>query len=748
MHNIFNIRLISVLVISTVLIMSIFVGVRFYLSKLEFDRNLDVQVEQIANRIASSVKPSIWSIYSKSIERSFSEEFASAVLDSELNGDYVAAIVVYGRFGHIYMGKLKNEYGVFIPYNDSLRPSVLQKADLIRDFPIKFNSMTLGKVELFIDTSVFEQKQRDALIIEFIQIGLVSVFFVLVLFYAIKRTLMGPMGRLQVARKAFDSMGEAIAFTNAEGVIYDTNPAFRSITKLMKDDAQNKNINDFFPGKLEKMKSRESGNFFSSWEGETECQYGSDTSIPVWLTISSVESSRNKDIITKEFVFLFQDISSRKEAEQKLEKLAFFDPLTDLPNRQYFENELETSIHAVSRSHSKIGLIFLDLDHFKHVNDTLGHAAGDEVLVKIARRFKSRIREADFLSRVGGDEFTVLVRDISDSQQVASLAIELNKIAAEPIIVQGIEFKSGASIGVSMYPDDASTASELVKNADIAMYHAKEKGRDQFSFYSEDLNGKVERYFALKNKLDLALIKQEFELYYQPKMDLFENRIVAAEGLIRWASPDGEIIRPDVFIPLAEETRQIIPIGQWVIEQAVEQLARWSNTRFSNLGLSVNLSPVQLYDEHLITFLTDVLNSQGVDAAKLEIEITESAIIQDAEKAVEVLHKIKALGIKLSLDDFGTGYSSLSHLRMLPVDTLKIDRSFMVGAKQGNDSGAILTSIIKLAEMLSIDVVAEGIEDQQHLDFLKSQKCLLGQGYYFSPPVTLSEFQKLDLAFL
>ncbi|MCW8884813.1 MAG: EAL domain-containing protein [Motiliproteus sp.] len=743
--NIINLRLIAVLVTATVLIMAVFEAYRIYLGQKQFERSLEVQVQQIAERISSSVKPSIWSVYSKSIERSFSQDFASAILDSELKSEYLVAIVVYGNFGQIYMGKVKVDEGIYAPYEDARREQLLQQSDLLKSYPIKFETMTLGKVELFIDTSVFRQDQQEQLILELLQAAIISVFFVMVLFYAIKRALLAPMGRLQIAHRTFEHMGEAIAFTNVDGKIYDTNPAFRQITNLSGEQLHNCNIQDLFPGKLEKVIPMSSVPFGNShWEGEAECHCANTEAVPVWLTISRVDDSDSSREGSKEFIFLFQDISSRKEAEKKLERLAFFDVLTDLPNRQYFENELETSIHMMNRSHQKLALLFIDVDHFKHVNDTLGHAAGDEVLVEIARRFKSRVRESDFISRIGGDEFTILLKDVEDTQQVARLAQELNEIAAEPIVIRGIVFKSGASIGISVYPEDASNASELIKNADIAMYHAKEKGRGQHSFFSSDLNAKVESYFELKNKLDLALINNEFELHYQPKVDLFSHRTVAAEGLIRWFTSDGRKIGPDSFIPLAEETRQIIPIGRWVLEQAASQLARWSSDEnFQDLELSVNLSAVQLYDDSLIGTLQKLIEDYGIDPTKLEIEITETAIMQDTDLAIHILKKIKREGIKLSLDDFGSGYSSLNHLRLLPVDTLKIDRSFMAGAKEGNVSGSILTSIIKLAERLSIEVVAEGIEDRKHLEFLKAQQCARGQGYYFSPPVKIADFEKL-----
>jgi len=746
MQNIFNVRLIVALVLSTVIIMSLFVGVRFQLSKLEFERSLNIQVEQTANRIAAAVKPSIWTIYSKSIERSFSEEFASGVLDSELLGEYVVGIVVYSQFGHIYMGKGKDEQGVTFSYKETDRQDLLSRTSLMRSYPIRIGSMTLGKVELFIDTAVFERKQKEALLIEAIQIGMVSIFFILVLFYAVKRALLAPMGRLQVARKTFESMAEAVVFTDDSGFIYDSNPAFRVITHLSEDVVINKNISEFFPGQLENTKLLATGDVNQgSWKGEVECHYSPYQTIPVWLTISTVETSNEKLEDKAEFVFVFQDISERKEAEIKLKKLAYFDVLTGQANRQYFENELENSIQLAKRKSQKVGLIYIDLDNFKHINDGLGHSAGDQVLVESARRLKLRIRESDFLSRVGGDEFTIMVRSMVDTQQIASLARDLIEVVSQPITINGRQFNIGASLGIAIFPDDATSSPELIKNADIAMYNAKDLGKDQFSFFSKDLNAKVEHYFELRNKIDSAIKNNEFTLYFQPKVELLTTKIVAAEALIRWINAEGEVIPPNEFIPVAEETRQIILIGRWVIEAAVGQLVEWKNTQYDHLSLSINLSPVQLYDENLIDFLTQILHESGINPEQLEIEITESAIIRDADSAIKILNQVKQLGVKLSLDDFGTGYSSLSYLQLLPVDTLKIDRSFIAGARLGNISGEILNTIIQLAEVLSIDVVAEGIEDEQHLQLLKSQNCRLGQGYYFSPPLPVEQFEKLEL---
>ena len=734
------------LVFSTVLIMSVFGGARYYLLKKSFEKNLDSLVEQTAHRVTSVVKPSIWTLYSKSVERSFSEEFASAVLDSELAGEYIVGLVVYGQFGHIYMGKWKGADGEIISYNKRQRTILLDYSNSLRSYPIRFETMTLGKVELFLHTEEVDKSLNKAIIVELIQIGIISIFFVSILFYLIKRALFVPMRKLELAHKTFESMAEAIVFTDSKGVIYDSNKAFAHMAGLHDKEIQSKDIHTFFPDVADKLIQLFSSEHASqSWQGEMDFHYGDKQVIPTWLTISLANSPSGYIHEESEFVFVFQNISNQKNTEKALQKLAFYDALTGQPNRQYFEEELEANLRSARRSKNKLFLFFIDLDNFKHINDVLGHAAGDKVLIEVAKRIKNRLRDSDFFSRIGGDEFTIIINGASDSEKVAALARSLISIVSEPIIISESEFKVGASIGIATYPDDALTAQGLIKNADIAMYNAKDLGKNQLSFFSDDMNENVEKHFALRNAIDQAIKNEEFKLFFQPKVDLMTNTVQSAEALIRWTKPNGELVPPDKFISFAEETLQIIPIGRWVIETAIAQLKRWQGTKFSSLSLSINLSPIQLYDADFIEHLKETLFKFSVNPEQLEIEITENAIIRDTQKAVSILHELKRLGVKLSLDDFGTGYSSLSYLQLLPVDILKIDRSFILSANASNTGGKILISIIKLAEGLEIDVVAEGIEDKEHLNLLKSNNCRFGQGYLFSKPLPIDEFENFEI---
>lgn len=745
MSKIFNIRLIIVIVISTMTMMSVFGGIRFHLSKTDFEKQLNTSIEQTAERIASAVKPSIWSIYSKAVDRTFSEEFAGGVLDSELSGEYITGIVVYGQFGHVFMGRWIDQNGLVQSYSRNQRSILLMRSNMSRTYPIRFETMTLGQVELFIDTQPYLNKQRDALIIELIQIGIVSIFFIVVLFQLIRRALIVPMRKLNVAHEAFSSMSEGVVFTSLEGDIHESNEAFRQITKVEPEEVVGKTIWQFISDDKETLNHLKSViRSGLGWNGELVLVNAGSEPLQVKLTVTLVGDQGSDD---SELVFLFQDISLQKEAENKLKKMAFYDVLTELPNRQYFEEKLKSNVKAATRNKYRLALIFIDLDDFKDINDTLGHGTGDRVLVEAAQRFRSRVRSTDFLSRIGGDEFTVIVSDFDDSEEVVVLAKDLIACVSEPILVNEVEFKIGASIGISVYPDDASIPEELIKRADIAMYNAKALGKNQTSFFSPSLNAKVEHYFELRNSLDAALKNDEFALFFQPKLDLFNNRTYGVEALIRWCRPGGEVICPDKFIGLAEDTFQIIPIGKWVVEEAARQLKSWEGTEFEDLSLSINVSAIQLFNQDFIPHITETLAKYQLSPEKLEIEITESAIITDAEKAITILKQLHKIGLKLSLDDFGTGYSSLSYLKQLPVDAIKIDRSFINGVEQGNRSAKILMAIIRLAHDLHMEVIAEGIEDKNHLKFLVSNQCKYGQGYYFSAPLPIEKFEALGMNF-
>lgn len=462
---------------------------------------------------------------------------------------------------------------------------------------------------------------------------------------------------------------------------------------------------------------------------------------PVEFTASPISSH---DPESSGIVLVFQDISQRKEAEKQLAYLAQYDSLTGLANRSLFVNLLHQAISRADRHGHSLALMFLDLDRFKQINDSLGHEAGDQLLQQVAQRLKSRTRNGDTVSRLGGDEFTVVLEDIdSELRTPAIVAQKIIDGLREPFSIQGHDVFIGASVGIALYPGSAITTETLLKCADMAMYQAKTKGRNNFQFYTEELQLQVSKALELENRLRHALERREFFLHYQPQVDIATGQVIGLEALLRWQPEGRELVSPEHFISIAEEAGLIVPIGEWVLRNACAQLQRWhaSGLLAPAVSISVNLSVRQLESKSLLTMLSDVLKEAGLSPSQLELEITESAVMKDPDAAVEVLRCIHAQGIQIALDDFGTGYSSLSYLRLLPLNVLKIDRSFINDIGGHPNDEAILESIISLSKNLNLRVVAEGVETAAQLQFLSNLECNSIQGYYFSAPKSAEDMQ-------
>jgi diguanylate cyclase (GGDEF)-like protein len=439
----------------------------------------------------------------------------------------------------------------------------------------------------------------------------------------------------------------------------------------------------------------------------------------------------------------------RRESETKLahaqrvEYLAYHDGLTGLPNRSMFSKLLTNSISEAHRDNRQLAVAFLDLDRFKQINDTLGHEAGDQLLQKVAVRIKGCVREGDTVARFGGDEFVVLLPELADGKYAAMTAQKILLQIAKEFTLIGQEFRVTASIGMSTYPQDGLDEQTLTKNADIAMYQAKAEGKNNFQFYSEKLNAHSLERLALESSLRHALERNEFLLHYQAKRDIATGRITGMEALLRWEHPDLGTVAPMEFIPIAEETGLIIPIGKWVLKTACMQSVEWRNQGLPRLNMAVNLSPRQFCDETLLMDVTSILEATGMDPHHLEIEITESLLIHDVENTLRILTGLKALGIRIAVDDFGTGYSSLAMLQRFPLDTIKIDRSFMraiVGTPQ--DTG-LADAIIAMGKSLSLTVVAQGVETREQAEHLRLHECNELQGFYFKRPLPADEFTRL-----
>ena len=450
---------------------------------------------------------------------------------------------------------------------------------------------------------------------------------------------------------------------------------------------------------------------------------------------------------------IVRDITERKSAEAEIYNLAYYDELTALPNRELFSQSLERTIRQAQKDDQKFAVLFVDLDRFKRINDTLGHSIGDQLLKDVADRLANCIRITDSvahlhasgvqpirLARLGGDEFVIKLYGVDSEETVAAIATRIIGELTPPFSCAGHQFVVTPSIGIALYPKDGKTGEELLMNADSAMYRAKNLGRNNFKFYSETMRTKSLHRLDLENMIRAAIDEDQFCLHFQPKVDAQTCRLVGAEALLRWLHPDRGAIDPADFIPIAEETGLIIPIGRWVLHEACRQVQRWSKTAVGAVPVSVNISSHQFRDGSLGQDVFEALAASGIDARLLELEITESVLLQDVENTLAELRSLKKSGISLSIDDFGTGYSSLSYLKRFPIDTIKIDRSFVKDLHRDADDAAICAAILAMSTQLGLRVVAEGVETRAQLDFLKSHGCHHIQGFLFGKPMSADDF--------
>lgn len=429
------------------------------------------------------------------------------------------------------------------------------------------------------------------------------------------------------------------------------------------------------------------------------------------------------------------DITERVEAQQQLHFIAHHDDLTELPNRMLFTDRLKHALISASRSDAKVALLFLDLDRFKNINDTFGHEMGDEFLKVIATRLNNEIRGSDTVARFGGDEFAVILEAISDIKEAISVAEKLLDVLADPYVINGHTFYATASIGISLFPDDATEVQTLLKHSDTAMYRAKELGRNNFQFFSRELSDQAKERHSLENDLRRALFNGEFELYYQPQFDLNTREVRAIEVLLRWHHPENGLVMPSRFISMAEETGLIVPIGKWVLSEACSQLRKWKEQGLMVVPVTINLSGRQFDDRSLLEMISSTIKDNRLDPGLLELEITEGVMINDPGNATGLLRQLKDMGIKIAIDDFGTGYSSLSYLKRYAIDALKIDQSFVRDITTDTNDMSIVMAIIAMAHSMGLNVIAEGVETEEQYEFLKAQKCDVVQGYLFSYPL-------------
>jgi diguanylate cyclase (GGDEF)-like protein/PAS domain S-box-containing protein len=445
----------------------------------------------------------------------------------------------------------------------------------------------------------------------------------------------------------------------------------------------------------------------------------------------------------KYYVSIWNDITEFKNLEEQLLYQATHDTLTHLPNRSLLLDRIQQAIFHCGRTHRLVAILFIDLDKFKLVNDSMGHTFGDKLLGHVAQRLTQNVREIDTVARMGGDEFLIVLPGLINEEEALTSAQRIIAKLNRPFLIEEKEINVTASIGICFYPQDAQTVDALIKGADMSMYLAKDSGRNNYQRYSDELNRRITKRMDLENKLRTALERNEFIIYYQPLFDLGKNEIIGMEALIRWQHPELGFVMPAEFIPIAEEDGLIIAIGKWVLRTAIIQLMQWHAQGYKNLCLAVNLSGRQLYQPDIVASVEQVLLETGVNPVYLELELTETILLDNIDENITKLRELKALGLKLAIDDFGTGYSSLKYLKQFPIDKLKIDLAFIRDVTVNPNNAAITTAIINLGKTLNLTVLAEGIETKEQLQFLQKQECDQGQGYLFSQPIPAEKFTQL-----
>src|ERR1700738_2801780 len=442
-------------------------------------------------------------------------------------------------------------------------------------------------------------------------------------------------------------------------------------------------------------------------------------------------------------VMVFHDVTQAREMSQRMSYLAHHDYLTGLPNRLLLGDRLAQAMAAAHRQQQQLAVLFVDVDRFKHINDSLGHAIGDELLLSVAGRLVASVRSSDTVSRQGGDEFVILLSTVAQAEDAALSANKILTALAMPHHVEEHDLQITVSMGIAIYPEDGTDAETLVKNADIAMLNAKNNGRNNYQFFKPDMNEHALERQSLESGLRHALDRREFELYFQPKMDLETEAINGAEALIRWRQPEQGIVLPEKFIPIAEQCGYIVPIGRWVLREACRQTQSWLDADLLPMSVAINISAMELRAKDFVQGVRDVLQETGLDARYLEFELTETALMQDPASTIAVLRALKDMGLRLTLDDFGTGYSSLSYLKRFPIDALKIDKSFVRGLCTNAGDANIVSAVINMGKSFGLRVIAEGVETREQFLRLQAQQCAEGQGHYFQAPVAALEYAKL-----
>lgn len=557
--------------------------------------------------------------------------------------------------------------------------------------------------------------------------------------HALQQPLKENRERLRQAAAVFDCTREGVLVTDTQGLIVHVNRAFMEITGYQCEDVMGQRPSLFKSG-------RHSAHFYQQmfqalestgeWSGEIWNRRKSGEVYPQWQTIRVIHDDQGQ---VSHYVAVFSDISAMKNSEHELAHLAHHDPLTDLPNRLLFTDRAEQALASAQVHKRGCALLLMDLDHFKIINDSLGHNVGDQLLKLVAERLSGLFGPGVTLARLGGDEFAVLAESCPQVVQAAALAQRMLNAMKDPFIFDGNQLFISASIGISLFPSDALSAEQLLRNADSALFKAKSAGREGYALYTEELTAHAQHRVEIAGELRRALDQHELRVYYQPVHDLHDSRLVGVEALVRWQHPERGLVSPGEFIPIAERTGLIAEIDAWVMDQACRQMCQWLADGAPLSFIAINVSSRLFARRELYEQVAQVLHATGLDPAFLELEVTESAVMDDPEVALEQLHRLRELGLRLAIDDFGTGYSSLLRLKRLPVQKLKIDQGFVAGLPWDEDDAAIVRVVIALAKSMGMQVHAEGIEQVEQARFLLDQECDMGQGYWFGRPMPAQE---------
>ncbi|WP_103109676.1 bifunctional diguanylate cyclase/phosphodiesterase [Brevibacillus reuszeri] len=537
-----------------------------------------------------------------------------------------------------------------------------------------------------------------------------------------------------------ENTSDIISMIDRNGDFLYLSPAHKSVWAHDVPDEEIRNMLDWIAGEdRDNFLYAIEHTFSSRKEYMVECRLNTKRDKPIWTETKLNPIVDEHDNVTC-LIQVTRDITERKQSEELIHYLAYHDALTELPNRRMYVQHLGKEIMQAKRFHSNMAVLFLDLDRFKDVNDSFGHDVGDLLLIEAAKRLKSCVKPGDMVGRLGGDEFTVLISNLTEREEAATVAEEIMQVMQQPFHLNGQAFNISSSIGISLFPQDGDNAEDLLKRADTALYTVKSRGRNGFDFFDPSMEAKSLERILMENELRKAIEQEHFQIYYQPKMDIKTGTLTGMEALVRWVHPELGIIPPNRFIPIAEESGMIIPLGEWILKEACKQNKRWHDQGYE-LKVSVNLSVRQIYQKDLLDMIKATLEETQLEPEWLELEITESIFVK-MDEATVVLQQIREIGIQISIDDFGTGYSSFSYIKSLPVDTIKIDASFIRDVHHNQESQAIVKAIVTIADSLNMKVVAEGIELNDQVAALQENGCGHGQGYLFSRPLATADFEQ------